>query len=254
MEVETETDNGLFRLVNIRSALLFETPEQLYARVFREIRPRTKVPEIQVEFRQFANANSSIRLDNGRITVKIADLLEGAPAPVAEALANILISKLFRKPIAGAYQHRYRLWLNRKDVRRAIHLVRQIRGRKQALNPQGIHYNLDEIFDKINREFFDGLLARPALGWSTKASRTLLGHYDPSHNAIVLSRLLDGENVPASIVDYVMFHEMLHLRHPEEHQGSKRRIHTAEFRAAERRYPRLKEAKLALKALLSCPG
>ena len=80
-------------------------------------------------------------------------------------------------------------------------------------------------------------------------SRTLLGHYDPSHNAIVLSRILDTEAATPLAVEYVMFHEMLHLRHPVEHAGSHRRIHTADFRAAEKQYPDLKLAKEHLKKL-----
>lgn len=254
MEVETEAETGDFRLSNVESALFFETPEQIYARVFRQVRPRTPVPDIRVEFRRFVSANSSIRIADGHLTVKIADLLQGAPAPVAESLAHILICKLFRKPVAAVYAHRYRMWLNRKDVRHKIHLVRQIRGRKHASPPAGRHFNLEEVFAGINEKFFDGLLARPALGWSLRPSRTRLGHYDPSHNAIVLSRLLDGAAVPKLVVEYVMFHEMLHLRHPEEHCGSKRSIHTKAFRIAERKFPHLIEAKAALRLLLTARG
>jgi len=41
----------------------------------------------------------------------------------------------------------------------------------------------------LNGEFFDGLLGRPLLGWSRTASRGMLGHFDPSHNAIIISRI-----------------------------------------------------------------
>src|SRR5688572_30288067 len=97
MQVESLEGETEFQLRNLESALLFESPVELYRRVFRALRPRTALPEIQVEFRRFANANSSIRLAGGKLTVRIADILEGAPAPVAEALAFILVSKLFRR-------------------------------------------------------------------------------------------------------------------------------------------------------------
>src|SRR5215471_19736915 len=122
-------------LVGLRSALFFETPEEIYRRVFRELKPRTPVPQLRVEFCRFANADSFIRLENGRLHVRISDLLEGAPAPVTEALAYILLGKLYRKPVARLYSHRYRLYLNRKDVRRQAQLVRQIRGRKFISGP-----------------------------------------------------------------------------------------------------------------------
>jgi hypothetical protein len=233
----------------VQSALFFETPEEIYARVFRELKPRTTLPELRVEFCRFANADCFIRLDSGRLHVRISDLLAGAPAPVMEALAHILLGKLYRKPVARMYNHRYRLYLNRKDMRRQAQLVRQIRGRKFISGPQGERYNLEEVFERLNREHFDGLMGRPQLGWSRGASRSMLGHFDPSHNAIIISRILDRPAAPPLALDYVMFHEMLHLQHPVDHNGARRRVHTREFREAEKKFPRLKEAKDLLKRL-----
>jgi len=230
-----------------QSALLFESPEGIYARVFRELKPRTRRPEISVAFCRFANADSFIRMESGAIHVRISDLLEGAPAPVFEALAHILLGKLFRRPAARIYSHRYRLYLNRRDVRRQAHLVRQIRGRKFVSGPQGSHYNLEAVFEALNAEHFHGLMARPQLGWSRGASRNMLGHFDPSHNAIIISRILDSPAVPGFVLEYVMFHEMLHLRYPVEHNGAQRRVHTREFHLAEKQFKRLKEAKEVLK-------
>jgi hypothetical protein len=232
-----------------QSALLFESPEEIYARVFREFKPRTPLPKIAVEFCRFANADSFIRMESGAIHVRISDLLEGAPAPVVEALAYILLGKLFRRPAARIYAHRYRLYLNRRDMRRQMHLVRQIRGRKFISGPQGSHYNLEAVFEALNAEYFQGLLARPRLGWSRGASRNRLGHFDPSHNAIVISRIFDSARVPRLALEYVMFHEMLHLRYPVEHNGAKRRVHTRDFHDAEKEFLRLKEAKEILKKL-----
>jgi hypothetical protein len=233
----------------VQAALFFETPEEIYARVFHDLKPRTPLPELRIEFCRFANPDSFIRLENGRLHVRISDLLAGAPAPVTEALAYILLGKLYRKPISRMYTHRYRLYLNRRDVRRQAHLVRQIRGRKFISGPQGQNRNLESVFERLNQQFFDGLMARPRLGWSRGVSRGLLGHFDPSHNAIVISRIFDQPQVPELALDYVMFHEMLHLRHPVDHNGVRRRVHTHEFREAERKFPRLTEAKELLKRI-----
>ncbi|HWB97509.1 MAG TPA: SprT-like domain-containing protein [Bryobacteraceae bacterium] len=232
-----------------QSALLFETPVEIYARVFRDLKPRTALPEIRVDFCQFANADSFIRLENGAIHVRITDLLEGAPAPVQEALAYILIGKLFRRQIPRVYTHRYRLYLNRRDMRRQMHLIRQIRGRKFLSGPQGKCRNLEEIFRELNGHYFDGLLGQPLLGWSRRPSRSMLGHFDPSHNAIIISSLFDDPQVPMLALRYVLFHEMLHLRFPVDHTGARRRVHTREFRAAERQFTSFQEAKELLKKL-----
>ena len=233
----------------LQSSLFFETPAEVYRRIFRELKPRTAAPQFRVEFRRFANADSFIRFEDGVIAARISDLLEGAPAPVFEALAYILLAKLFRKPIPRIYNHRYRLYLNRRDVRRQMQLVRQIRGRKFVSGPRGEHYDLEEIFERLNQEHFDGMLGRPLLGWSRGASRSMLGHFDPSHNAIIISRIFDRKETPRLALEYVLFHEMLHLRYPVDHSGVRRRVHTREFRAAEKNFPRVKEAKELLKKL-----
>ena len=195
----------------LQTSLFFESPEEIYARVFRELKPRTAVPGLRVKFCPFANADSFIKLGDGRIEVRMSDLLSGAPAPVIDALAHILLGKLYRKPVPRVYSHRYRLYLNRRDMRRQAHLVRQIRGRKFVSGPRGEHYHLEEIFERLNQRFFDGLLGRPLLGWSRGQSKSMLGHYDPSHNAIIINRIFDQERVPPLALEYVMFHEMLHL-------------------------------------------
>jgi len=225
------------------------TPQEIYARVFQQMRPRTPIPLINVRFRRYANASAKVKLEEGVMQVLIADTLAGAPDGVMEALAEILLSKLFRRPVPPHSNERYRRYLNRRDVRRNLDLVRQIRGRKQVEDAQGEFYNLNEIFEELNFQYFHGLMARPILGWSPNASRTLLGHYDPSHNAIVLSRVLDRQKTPRVAVEYVLFHEMLHLRHPVEHRGARRCVHTKEFKNAEKQFEKLTEAREALRRL-----
>jgi hypothetical protein len=225
------------------------TPEQIYERVFRRMKPRTRLPHIEIQVRRYANANAQIRLEEGTLLVRMADTLAGAPESVQEALAEILLSKLFRRPIPAASNDRYRRYLNRRDVRRSIELVREIRGRKHVNPPQGQHFDLVELFEDLNLKYFFGLMARPALGWSKQVSRTMLGHYDPSHNAIVISRIFDRPGTPRLAVEYVMYHEMLHLRHPAEHEGARRCVHTRAFKDAEKQFEKLKEAKALLRKL-----
>jgi len=235
----------------LQSAIFFETPEEILQRVFRECKPRTPVPAVRLKFCKFANANSSVRWDASGLEFRITDVLEGAPSAILESLAHILMAKLLRRPSPRTHAERYRRYLNRKEMRRSLQLVKQTRGRKFVSGPQGNAYDLEAIFEEINLAHFHGLMARPLLGWSRRASRVLLGHYDPSHNAIIVSRLLDRPAVPRLAVEYILFHEMLHLRFPVEHRGARRCVHTREFKTAERQFPRLKEAQQLLKAICS---
>ncbi len=226
-----------------------ETPEDVFRRVFRILRPRTPMPEVEIRWRKYASTNSSVRLEQGKLSLKISDLLQSSPPAVIEALAFILLGKLYRKPASKAHVHRYNLYLNRRDVRRDMHLARQIRGRKFISGPKGQVYDLAEVFAGLNQLYFDGMMAMPELGWSRTRSRRLLGHFDPCHNAIIISRIFDRESVPKIALEFVMYHEMLHLRFPTEYRGARRCIHTPEFKKSEKQFADWKEAAALLKEL-----
>jgi len=228
---------------------LRENLQSLFQQTYRELRPRAPIPEFRVEFYAFANVNSTIRLRDGVVHVRISDLLEGAPESVIEAIAHILLAKMYRKPIESLHAVRYRRYVSSHDITAKAHLVRQVRGRKRIDSAQGQAYNLDEVFEALNRQFFYGLLARPQMTWSRSHARQSLAHYDPAHNAIVVSRVFDHVRVPRCAVEYIVYHEMLHLKHPVKLRGSRRCVHGPEFQAEEKLFPELDKAKLFLKTL-----
>ena len=207
------------------------------------------MPEFRVEFYAFANVNSTIRLREGVMHVRVSDLLEGAPESVLEAIAHILLAKIYRKPIQRLHATRYRRYISSHDMTQKAHLVRQVRGRKQIDSSRGQVYDLEEIFEQLNRQFFFGLLARPRMTWSRAHARNSLAHYDPAHNAIVVSRAFDQLRVPRCAIEYIVYHEMLHLKHPVKLRGSRRCVHGPEFQAEEKLFPQLDEAKKFLKSL-----
>jgi predicted metal-dependent hydrolase len=216
---------------------------------YRELRPRAPMPEFRVEFYAFANVNSTIRLREGVMHVRVSDLLEGAPESVLEAIAHILLAKIYRKPIQRLHATRYRRYISSHDMTQKAHLVRQVRGRKQIDSSRGQVYDLEEIFEQLNRQFFFGLLARPRMTWSRAHARNSLAHYDPAHNAIVVSRAFDQPRVPRYAIEYIVYHEMLHLKYPVKLRGSRRCVHGREFQAEEKLFPQLDEAKKFLKSL-----
>jgi predicted metal-dependent hydrolase len=204
---------------------------------------------VRVDFFRFANVNNTIRLREGRLLVRISDLLEGAPEPVLRAIAHILLAKIYRKPIDREHAARYRRYISTHHMSEKAHLVRQMRGRKRITSAQGHAYHLEEIFEDLNRKYFHGLLARPPMTWSTQRARNRLGHYDPAHNVIVVSSVFDHPQVPRYVIDYIVYHEMLHLKHPVKLRGTRRCVHSAEFQAEEERFENVDAAKEFLKRL-----
>jgi predicted metal-dependent hydrolase len=207
------------------------------------------MPEVALEFFPFASINNTIRMRDGKLFVRLSDVLEGAPDTVLHAIAHILLAKMYRKPIEREHATRFRRYISGRDIRDKAALLRQIRGRKQIDSAQGRAYDLEAIFDELNTRFFHGLLARPRMTWSRTHARNRLGHYDPAHNAIVVSRIFDHPAVPRYAVEYIVYHEMLHLKHPVKLRGSRRCVHGKEFQEDEKLFPHVTQAKAFLKTL-----
>jgi SprT-like family protein len=207
------------------------------------------MPPIQVRFRRFTSLNTRIYLRDGQILASLSDLLEGAPESVIHAIAHILLAKLYRKPIDPTQNLRYKRFSTSTAVTRQAELIRHTRGSKRFFGPEGRFYNLDEVFDSLNLKYFGGLLGRPELTWSERLAKRSLGHYDAAHNTIVVSRVFDRPASPRYAVEYLLYHEMLHLKHPVKMRGLRRCVHSREFKAEEARFPQLTEALAFIRRL-----
>jgi hypothetical protein len=223
--------------------------QEIFSAEYRNLRPRAPMPLFRISFYPFTGVNTTIRLREGTAFVRLSDMLEGAPDSVTRAIAHILLAKLYRKPIEPVHANRYRRHLGSEAVIRRAETVRRSRGRKNVSTAQGNTYDLDEVFDHLNRQFFNGLLGRPVLTWSAHSARRQLGHYDAAHNTIVVSRVFDRPETPRYAVEYLVFHEMLHLKHPVRMRGGRRCVHSREFQQEEKMFPHLDQVKEFLKRL-----
>ena len=91
---------------------------------------------------------------------------------------------------------------------------------------------LAESFQRLNDQFFDGFLEQTNLVWHTSLSR--LGCYEYGSDTISMSTILEGD---PDVLDYVMYHEMLHKHLKFNCSNGKTRHHTKEFRDMEAKFP-----------------
>src|SRR3989338_6009046 len=92
---------------------------------------------------------------------------------------------------------------------------------------------LEESFNKVNEKYFFGLLERPNLVWGNFSLRKL-GHYEYGSDTISISRVF--RNSDMDILDYVMYHEMLHKKHKFNSKGMRNFHHTKEFKSSEKKF------------------
>jgi predicted metal-dependent hydrolase len=87
------------------------------------------------------------------------------------------------------------------------------------------------------------------LTWSQRETSRIFGHHDGAHETIVISRTLDSQDVPEFVVGFVLYHEMLHVKHPVRVVNGRRSIHSAAFRADEKLFPQYQLAQEYLEHL-----
>ena len=226
-------------------------PEFVFARVFRRLGIRRSVPDFHIEYHPFSSLRSHIALQGNRARVRISDVLAEAPPIVLEALAEILLAQLFRRQSSEEARECYMAYVFDPAVRRRVDETRRVRGRVRLLPARGRRFDLNEIYLSLNRRLFNGELSPCRIGWSTRPSRTVLGRYDPAHHTITISQSLDSESIPLEIVEYLVFHEMLHIRIPLERRGSRRVIHPRAFHEAEKKFPDYRRVRERLKRIFS---
>ena len=216
---------------------------KIYSEAFERLDPYRAPPQVSVRFYPYVGINHTIRVRQGHVYVRIAEICHDMPMDAHRGLAEILVRKLLRKRASKRTAEPYESYIRSIEVRERADDSRKARGRKVITGTQGELYDLDEIFDSLNFWYFGGRVEKPALTWSPRKSYHILGHHDSTHNTISISRSLDSKFVPRFVVEYVLFHEMLHLVHPTVHQNGRRYHHTAVFRRDERRFAHFHQAE-----------
>jgi len=201
------------------------------------------IDAIEVRYYPYAGLHHTIRVRSGRVYIRLSDLLKEAPPEVSRALAFLLVARLLSRKTPVEYERTYRAFAFTPEVLRASDIARRQRGRKMISSSIGRVYDLERLFRRLNRRYFDDGLARPVLTWSRRKARSILGHHDRAHDTITISKALDSADVPEWFVEYILFHEMLHIKHPAKIINGRRYYHTAAFRAEERSFPRYQQAQ-----------
>lgn len=205
--------------------------------------------EIKVEYYSYTSLKNTIRKRGSIIFIRISDMLSKAPKEVVGALGIILFSKLERRKPPKKEERIYKDYVNSKEMQKLLQKLRKKRGKKQIVGFRGDFYDLKESYDRVNDIYFNGKLERPNLTWSRRRTKVRFGHHDRTFNTIVISCTLDDGRLPRYLLDYVMYHEMLHMKHGLNYRNGRRIAHSRAFKDDEKRFEKHDLAKVLLKKL-----
>jgi hypothetical protein len=221
----------------------------LFQRVFTRLGCDGRPPRFRVEFYPYSSLTLTIRRREDAVYVRFSDLLRRAPLGVFEGAAALLLARVYRRKAPRELVEPYLEYARSDRTRGRISRMRGRRVRLASTGPQGQHFDLEKMFRELNEKYFAGALQRPYIGWSTRRWRRQFGCYDPGPNQILLNRRMDHPRVPQVAVEYVLYHEMLHVKHPTRRSGCSLVSHSKEFRAEEKRFAEFERARKILDQL-----
>jgi len=111
---------------------------------------------------------------------------------------------------------------------------------------KGHHHDLTAAFERVNRSYFGGSVDAPRLIWNRQPTTRKMGHYDITRDTVMVSMSLDSADVPAYVVEFVIYHELLHKTMGTKVVNGRRHSHTSAFRKAERAFKQYSEAQTFL--------
>ena len=215
----------------------------LFQRMFTRLGCEGRPPRFRVEFYPYSSLALTIRRREDAVYVRFSDLLRRSPLAVLEGAAALLLARVYRRKPSRELTKPYLDYARSDRTRSRMNRMRSGRVRLAATNPRGDHFDLNRLFDDLNRKYFAGQLQRPHIGWSARSWRRQFGCYDPGPNQILLNRRMDRPGVPSCAVEYVLFHEMLHVKHPTRRSGCTMVSHSREFREEEKRFAEFERAR-----------
>ncbi len=127
----------------------------------------------------------------------------------------------------------------------------KIHSLQSFLPTKGQYHDLLAIYNIVNRKYFNGKI-RGIIRWRRKP------YFPQRHNKtmwmgicyfetglISIHQALDRSWIPRFFVEYVIFHEMLHIKYPpKKKRGSNHLdLHHKEFLAAEKKFPNYNKAQ-----------
>jgi len=172
----------------------------------------------------------SVRWDTGCTTVSLHKMFLNAPKNVMDELACYIKEKSEISPLVKSYIHQ---GLEKVDYRGSVD--------PNILVTKGDVYDLEALYTKIEKRYFSTPLGLRITWFGSKVlspnSSLVLGQYQRLLHLVRIHRVMDRKDVPQQVLEYVIYHEMVHhLHQPKMGIGGKNLIHHNEFKQREKAF------------------
>ena len=183
---------------------------------------------ILLTFTDNSTSMISVREKEDTISVRLHHIFLNADNEVLDEILRFIKKKGGKTPAVKAF------------IRKNRGCLKDSPSRAVTINPNGRFYNLTDIFNSLNREYFGGRVAA-LITWGKRSPRyavrkRTLGSYQRKTNTIRINPILDRKKVPRYVIEFIVYHEMLHAAIDPVVKNGRRAIHSKEFKNREREY------------------
>jgi len=199
---------------------------------FQKLYPEKRLDyEVSLKYsNKFKPYNANVKLYNNKLEFNLSKKWKTVSREIQIGLIQGLLVKIIKEKKKTTNMDLYSIFM------RKIHIAIP----KTKSDPV-----LEKSFNKVNEKYFYGLIEKPNLVWCNSLKK--LGSYEYGTDTIAISRIF--QNKDNKILDYIMYHEILHKKHKFKSKDGRNYHHTREFRKKEKEFENSKEIEKAISKL-----
>jgi predicted metal-dependent hydrolase len=190
-------------------------------KAFQKLFPEKEVPKIKVRYSgRMGPYNSNVTYRGKNFTFSLSREWKEIDESIKKGLVQSLLMRVYKTKVKRThYTDLYDSFMK--------HLHRSTS--KDKNDPE-----LEASFERVNDKYLSSTLERPNLEWGGYTKR-VLGNYNYHTDSIKISSFF--KEAPQEMLDYIMYHELLHKKIKFSTSGGRSQHHTKEFRDMEKKYP-----------------
>jgi len=198
----------------------------------------------RIVLKPHAHLHYSYAIRDGCMNIELSDYLDDAPDHVIRDTCKAVVSWAVR----GKYN-------TPKSLMDLIHSEKFIVGKRPLYLERSRTVTMDQqgrcknLLDSVERLRDNGLICDDDIrnsffSWVDHMSKYKFGQCNQLFRVVTVNPVLDSDEVPDYVLDFVIYHEILHLR---QDPTKNRRPHNSQFKCWERQFPLYDDAERYLK-------
>jgi predicted metal-dependent hydrolase len=198
----------------------------LIQKSFQQLFP-DKTPAYQLILKynkKLGDFNGNIRLEKTFLQINLNYKWKQIDEEIQIGIIQTLLLKMFAKRYRIKTKTTFNIKLYNNFVKKIPLMTKNTK----------THPILESSFHRVNQTHFHELLDRPNLQWG-RASKAKLACYNFHNDTITVSTIF--KDSPNHILDYLLYHELLHKKQKFYCKNGRNYFHTKKFRDAEDLFP-----------------